>query len=555
MNQIGVVNNDANNTVAVNGVNTDNAAAVDFMSLLGSAKEIAIGNTSAGLLQGNNCIDLEENLVRDDETKSNDDTGYNAGNLALNQVITQVFPQVNADSEQMSADPDYIPNSLLTDDLFLKAGSIELMNGNKNVIDNLNSMLEQANAKSKMDSKFVLSDNSQLLSGKLVIEKEPYSHKITHSIKTDITSDKSSWSPDPKVVSNNPSGIQIQGAVNSRSSINLYLNAEPLAENQTDTSLMKESAMVRLQNALNINTVRVESAANSQIKPPAFIQPAIPGARKIMAQSTNHTSSEGESLKVSGIPDSGKIDHAQNPKIISDDSPVHSKANESGTGRIITDAEDINIKNHNHGDKHQPLVSRQAEQSTGNLNRNNSADTKTIENNKTADGKISNLEIAANSASAGAKSGHMTQAKENAPVRFILPQDLKFDKADINRTIFIKLEPENLGTVRLTLTSHHDSISGRMVVDSNTARVAIEDNLNHLTNDLSARGIKLDSFQVSVGGGMIGQKHTSGKMNSSRRPVYDRNRIIEKNPVIASINQNRSGSAQYIGSTGVNWLA
>ncbi|MCX6825806.1 MAG: flagellar hook-length control protein FliK, partial [candidate division Zixibacteria bacterium] len=148
-----------------------------------------------------------------------------------------------------------------------------------------------------------------------------------------------------------------------------------------------------------------------------------------------------------------------------------------------------------------------------------------------------------------------TIAKENAaPVRFILPSDIH--KADLKngQTIIIKMEPENLGHIRLTLSSQHDSICGRMVVDNLAARSAVEANLGNLYDQLAKQGIKLDAFQVSLGNGQAEYEFTQNKMaeDSRRQSSWKKNHDIISGPVQKGENSTRN--RMYVGATGVNWV-
>ena len=98
-----------------------------------------------------------------------------------------------------------------------------------------------------------------------------------------------------------------------------------------------------------------------------------------------------------------------------------------------------------------------------------------------------------------AKSDYISAKSNETPVRFIVPNKLLENGGLTNKTITIKMEPEHLGTIRLTLTSINQSISGRMVVENAAAHAIVESNLDNLFSELSDKGVKLDAFSVSVG--------------------------------------------------------
>ncbi|MEW5924334.1 MAG: flagellar hook-length control protein FliK [Candidatus Zixiibacteriota bacterium] len=148
-----------------------------------------------------------------------------------------------------------------------------------------------------------------------------------------------------------------------------------------------------------------------------------------------------------------------------------------------------------------------------------------------------------------------TTAEQSATVKFVLPEDLSGKNIQSKHTIFIKLEPESLGTVRLTLSSQGDSIMGRMVVDSTTARNAVESHINNLLENLAEKGVQLDAFQVSVGGGQTGRRYMQDNYSTSANRQYGWSREMEKYENELQGITTASRGNQYIGRLGVNWLA
>ncbi|PKK84426.1 MAG: hypothetical protein CVT49_03635 [candidate division Zixibacteria bacterium HGW-Zixibacteria-1] len=146
-------------------------------------------------------------------------------------------------------------------------------------------------------------------------------------------------------------------------------------------------------------------------------------------------------------------------------------------------------------------------------------------------------------------------AQEPSSVKFVLPEDLSAKNLQSKHTIFIKLEPEHLGTVRLTLSSQGHSIMGRMVVDSTSAQSAVESHINNLLDDLAEKGVRLDAFQVSVGGGQTGRRYMHGNqgLGGSRHYGWSREMGKYENEPAGIIGASRG--SQYIGRSGVNWLA
>ena len=78
------------------------------------------------------------------------------------------------------------------------------------------------------------------------------------------------------------------------------------------------------------------------------------------------------------------------------------------------------------------------------------------------------------------------------------------------------MEPENLGQLRLILSTHHDTVNGRLIVENNAVRTVVESNLSNLYDQLSRQGIRLENFEVSLNAGQSGQRFGGGR--SFRRP-------------------------------------
>ncbi len=143
---------------------------------------------------------------------------------------------------------------------------------------------------------------------------------------------------------------------------------------------------------------------------------------------------------------------------------------------------------------------------------------------------------------------------EMTAVRFVLPPEVRRTDLKQGRTIIIKMEPEHLGNVRLTLTSQHDSITGRLVVENSAARTVVETNLDKLYDQLARQGIRLDAFQVSLNGEQAGNRFAHGRSAADLRA---RARIRkEDNFHVESLNrsENISRSRMYITAAGVNWV-
>ncbi len=150
-----------------------------------------------------------------------------------------------------------------------------------------------------------------------------------------------------------------------------------------------------------------------------------------------------------------------------------------------------------------------------------------------------------------------TGERYEAPaVRFILPENFKDNVVRPGHTITLHMEPDHLGSVRLTLTSHQDSLIGRVVVDSPAAKMAVVSNLHVLQNQLSNEGLNLQQFQVSVGGEQA-QQFTHGNMPHGNGSAGANLSTSEQVSASSAAVQSAiyGGQGGYVNAGGVNWLA
>lgn len=144
---------------------------------------------------------------------------------------------------------------------------------------------------------------------------------------------------------------------------------------------------------------------------------------------------------------------------------------------------------------------------------------------------------------------------EVGQVRFVLPENIKDNGLKPGHTVTLRMEPEHLGRIRLTLSTYNDSLMGRIVVESSAARQVLESNMHVLQNQLANEGLSLEQFQVSVGGEEARQSLNSrfGKTGN-----FSNDGTIEKDSAESSQSANETQSSarqNYVGSGGVDWLA
>ncbi len=150
----------------------------------------------------------------------------------------------------------------------------------------------------------------------------------------------------------------------------------------------------------------------------------------------------------------------------------------------------------------------------------------------------------------------VTTRAEVPAVRFVLPENVRESIIRPGNTITLRMEPEHLGSVRLTLTAHQDTIIGRVVVESPAARMAVESNVHILQNRLSEEGLHLEQLQVSVGGEQARQfAHSDGSQfgQASTAQTLSSGRTAASIAATSAAPSMTGGG--YVNAGGVNWLA
>ena len=110
-----------------------------------------------------------------------------------------------------------------------------------------------------------------------------------------------------------------------------------------------------------------------------------------------------------------------------------------------------------------------------------------------------------------------------------------------HREVHIKLDPPSLGTVRMNVSTSGESVRATIVAESHVVKSVIEYNLSQLKDSITHQGIKIDSFNVLVGGnashsaeghksaldylGQLGREHSMAheqaeEIVSFHRPVF-----------------------------------
>lgn len=153
---------------------------------------------------------------------------------------------------------------------------------------------------------------------------------------------------------------------------------------------------------------------------------------------------------------------------------------------------------------------------------------------------------------------HSTSGKtELRNVRFTLPNDLGANLRVNGRAVTIRIEPEHLGPARLSLSMADDKLKARIVVESAPAKLALEQNLDRLVNDLSKAGIEVDNIEIAINNGdahnqLLGRQPHWRHRAAARLPNLDAD---GQGPTEIPIVPPPAASAGYAGPNGVNLLA
>ncbi len=68
------------------------------------------------------------------------------------------------------------------------------------------------------------------------------------------------------------------------------------------------------------------------------------------------------------------------------------------------------------------------------------------------------------------------------------------------REVHIKLDPPSLGTIRMNVSTNGETVRATIVAENSVVKSIIENNLSQLKDSITHQGVKIDSFNVLVGG-------------------------------------------------------
>lgn len=178
-----------------------------------------------------------------------------------------------------------------------------------------------------------------------------------------------------------------------------------------------------------------------------------------------------------------------------------------------TESQDAQVKNTdstkpeiNENTKANPAVAENKNAEEKNQEKTLSDGNKNPEENKKAhDGKILNetnfdktLDTVAKDKAAGLEKGHYADAARTVKAAEIAKEMSRHIQSRENGTLYLKIDPEHLGTVKIAVEVVDKMIRANIEVENESARKLIENNLNQLQNNLNQNGIQLNSLNISL---------------------------------------------------------
>jgi flagellar hook-length control protein FliK len=114
-----------------------------------------------------------------------------------------------------------------------------------------------------------------------------------------------------------------------------------------------------------------------------------------------------------------------------------------------------------------------------------------------------------------------------------------------HREVHIKLDPPSLGTVRMNVSTSGESVRATIVAENQVVKSIIENNLSQLKDSITHQGVKIDSFNVLVGGnsshsaeghktaldylGQLGREHSMAQEQAEEIVSFHRSVFFNEN--------------------------
>ncbi|HWR84160.1 MAG TPA: flagellar hook-length control protein FliK [Candidatus Deferrimicrobium sp.] len=143
-------------------------------------------------------------------------------------------------------------------------------------------------------------------------------------------------------------------------------------------------------------------------------------------------------------------------------------------------------------------------------------------------------------------------------VRFVIPDTLRSSLTTGSQVVMLRIEPEQLGPAKLSLTMYDGRLRARVIVKDAQAMTAVERSLDRLVDQLSKANIEVDHIEVTIAGDGSRSDHF-GRSATWRQRFADiagfsaADSRDSSPPTVAVAVIPRA--AHYVGAWGVNILA
>lgn len=106
---------------------------------------------------------------------------------------------------------------------------------------------------------------------------------------------------------------------------------------------------------------------------------------------------------------------------------------------------------------------------------------------------------------------------QNTDIINQIVKNVNITKSDIESTIRIQLKPDFLGKIEIDIKSADGSLTANILTDNEKVKHQIEANINMLNSQLESKGIKIDSFNVSIDKNMQFTSQYNGQEGGGER--------------------------------------
>lgn len=126
--------------------------------------------------------------------------------------------------------------------------------------------------------------------------------------------------------------------------------------------------------------------------------------------------------------------------------------------------------------------------------------------------------------------GAAVQVKQMQKIVNQIVEQIKVNVAPDNTSMELMLNPENLGKVNFTVTAKNGSMTAQFIVETQTAKQAIEGQIQVLRDNLESQGVKVDAVEVTVSNmSEFTRDESSNSGNTSKQSNQRKTRQINLN--------------------------